>query len=212
MSRERLLVPLALAGMAVVVYAVVGDAACHRQAPVRSTAPVADASVAVTPPPLPRMEPTREPDAGAIDDDTLTFEVLRTVGPLGREARWLPELLAQSVDWKAAESGDDDDGPTWQNDHGHRLTWVVENGRVVAARAEFTESAMSASAMAMSPVLLGVRSGLPINFEVGEVTHEPLTGSFEVEGGRTFYYRAEMRTTGDPPYGPRTLEVRPRPF
>jgi len=155
------------------------------------------------------LEPTRSRDAGGIGDEaSVTRAQVERYGLLGREARWVDELLKGDEAWK--QVGEKDGAPTWRNFNGVLVTFVVEGGHVRRAQAAFPDTSFSADLSALSGFFVGNRSALPLHWEAMEQPDgELLRGEFDLEDGRRFRYRGRLRTTGQDPWGPEFFAIEP---
>jgi hypothetical protein len=205
---DRLAIPAALVVMAAFIFFNLHDAEDSLE-PIPLVAPV-DAAL----PPLPPLQPPIvlqvEPDAATeVDESGLTRERVARMGLLGRETRWLAPLM-DSPHWRR---DDDAETPTWVNDVGARLAWRVRGDRVVGASVGFQEGALSADLTLLSGFFVGNHDHLPIHLEAFDAPDPGRkTGQFVSRDGRRFYYRAQLATEGEPPYGPQSFEISVRPF
>lgn len=206
-TRDRLLTALFILATGTLLYLTIGGA-CEEQPLTVDAGPSPDAA----PPPrdaAPIVD-AMQPDAFAIDDETLTLEIIQRVGLLDRPAEWVPRLFEGQDYWTHDPRSP---APTWVNGNGTRLSFKVRGGRVVGVGAEFGEASNSAEATSLSQYIVGNRDAMPLRLEAMD-RGEPTTrsGTFEDALGRRLYYRAEMQTTGEPPFGPEVFEVARTPF
>lgn len=206
-SRDRLLTALFVLTAGALIYLTVGGA-CEERPPEVDAPPPLDAG-----PPPPDAAPVVDaapPDAYVIDDDNLTLEVIQRVGLLDRPAEWVPRLFEGRDEWTHDPRSP---APTWVNGNGTRVSFKVRGGRVVGVGAEFDASSNSAEATALSQFMVGNRDAVPLRLENAQLGGPTVrTGQFEDALGRRLYYRAEMHTTGEPPFGPEVFEVARSPF
>lgn len=172
--------------------------------------PGSAASEASAPEPLPPLNSGRPEPEGPIEGATPPPKVIEAIGPLGRDASVLAERMKVEDGWRPVESPP----YTWVNPYGTQLTFKVVNGKVVGASAGFAPRAMSADLKAISPWLVGNQDALPIHWEVyrAEDAQAPQAGTFQSSRGTTIHYRGTLRSEGEPPYGPETLEISLEPF
>ena len=108
---------------------------------------------------------------------------------------------------------DDAEMPTWVNAAGARIAWRLRGDRVEGASVGFQRGALSADLTVLSGFFVGNHDHLPIHLEAGDALDpRRKTGQFESRDGRRFYYRAQLATEGEPPYGPESFEISVRPF
>lgn len=170
----------------------------------------------VAPPTQPMALPTQAPALPALVAEpeappTLptTLEAVQAVGVMGQGARWLPELMQSQPQWKPVEGRPN----AWKTDR-MELRWKVNPaGDVRGAEVKLVADALSGELTSLSGFFVGNQAGLPLTLETSDPDEaaRPVEGSFE-SGGTTFYYRAEYRTTGEPPFGPETFEISRDPF
>ena len=156
------------------------------------------------------MDATPGPDA-AWPEESLNEDRVRRIGLLDREARWVDEVMNEpGHTWRrVADRG----GPTWHDERlGSTVTFKVEDGRVRSIRADFAETALSASATSLSWIVLGNRTPLPFHLEDHQPSDALLQGTETLWDGRVLHWRAQLRRGGPPPYGPAWFEVGYRPF
>jgi hypothetical protein len=139
-------------------------------------------------------------------EESFDEERIRRVGLLGHDARWIDDLVKEpdNVWTKVADRG----GPTFKDERlGTMVTFKLVDGKVAVVRADFSEGAMSASATALSWMVLGNRMALPFHLE-DQVAPDGVLGATEtLWDGRVVHWRAGLRTTGEPPYGPAFFEI-----
>ncbi|MCB9543308.1 MAG: hypothetical protein H6703_12790 [Myxococcales bacterium] len=205
--RDSLVPALTVLAMGLVVYAFIGDAACNDPPPPLDAGP---------PPPdaaLPLdayVQDARPPPPPRPDDDSLTLEDVRRLGLVDMPEVWIDRLLAGSADWTRDP---DTPAPTFVNHRGTRVTFKVRGGRVQGVGAELGEGALSAEVALLGGFVVGYNDRLPLHFEAPDRdTLVKTRGSFDDSQGRRWYYRAQMRREGEPPYGPAVVELAPEPF
>lgn len=203
---------VAVLAMAALFYAIVGDAGCGPP-PARDAGVLPDAAVFVKPTPLPPFEmPKLDADAAIIlDEDTITREDVDRLGLIGRYPKWVGELLGNENHWKPVRTSDE--AEVWRNGNDVEVTFRIEKGRVAQMSATFPETSFSADLTAVSWLVVGNRTPLPLHWEEFEPHDgEPRSGSFDTDDGRRYYYRGRVRTEGQDPYGPERFEIRATPF
>lgn len=201
----RLVVPLAVLALGALTWLLLSDDASP---PSKPAAPPSEA--ANTPPqPLPPLASDR-PEAADPDTDHPPPEVVEAIGPLGLSPSVLAERMKADVGWRPVEGVPH----TWDGFYDTRLSFRVKDGRVVGAQAVFPPHALSASLKALSPWLVGTRDALPLHLEAytHEQAVEPRQGTFTTARGVVIHFRGRLRTEGDPPYGPESLEISLEPF
>jgi hypothetical protein len=202
----------AVLGMAALFYAIVGDAGCGTP-PALDAGVLPDAAVFAKPKALPPIElPKLEPDAGyLLDESEMTLELVKRWGIIGRDEKWVGEILADDPHWKPISSHDD--RAVWRNGNNVEVSFMLERGRVAGLSAAFPENSFSADLTALSWLVMGNRDALPMHWEEFEAHQgEPRNGTFELDDGRIFNYRGRVRTKGQDPWGPELFEVRTTPF
>ncbi len=155
----------------------------------------------------PRLDLGVEDAALVLPDGALTLEATRGMGLLNRDVKWVEQLFI-APDWTPVPG----QPMTFKNLTDTVLHVVVKDGVVVELRAEFASNALSATATGLSPWLVGNRSAIGIHLEAQEGASELLEGVYETEDGRTFYYRAKLKSVGDGLMGPARLDTRSTPF
>lgn len=205
---NRLLFPVAgllLAGLFVLISGGAGfvDREQHEPEP-----QVPDAMIVRRLAPLPALHDATVIDAAvAVIDAGLTRESVLEIGLLNRSEGWIDTVFGVP-EWQPVAG----EPYTYTGFDQTRLRLVVERGVVVEIQAKFPPDALSASATGMSPWIVGNRAAIGVHLESDRADPKVLKGRYETEDGRTFYYRAQMRTTGEPPYGPDSLRTRSTPF
>lgn len=204
---NRLVVPLAILGMAGFIFLIIGDVG-FQAPPVPDVGPVD----AAPPPPPPPPKPIYIADAAvpmdlAVPEDTPSVESLRTFGVFGRDASFLDEFLKGDF-----ERVEDRGGPTYKNIEGTLLTFRVEGGKVTGARADFDQKALSATLTGLSWIFSGNRDHIPMHWE-GETAGERYDGRYQDRFGRTYFYRGALQSSGfEGLYGPAWVEISQRAF
>lgn len=152
------------------------------------------------------------PDAAWLEQDDTMARVHRS-GLMGRDERWIDEIFNRPHSgWSKVK---DDRGPAWREDQGRVTAIFILNSqrRVVQLRAEFSDEALSADVPSLGSFLFGYPEHLPFHLEFSERMLEPIGGDdFTVAGTRRIRWRAQMRTEGEPPYGPKWLEIEELPM
>lgn len=155
-------------------------------------------------------------DAEVIADAAWTEESMdetrvRRVGLLGHDARWVASLVKEPDNvWTTVP---DRGGPTFKDERlGTMVTFKLVNNQVTVVRADFSESAKSAAATALSWMVLGNRMALPFHLESDQPGDGIITKTEKLWDGRTVHWRAALRTTGEPPYGPAWFEISYQPI
>ena len=112
--------------------------------------------------------------------------------------------------WSAVDEGP---GRAYRNQNGVVIRYIAPAGAVTEIRASFPPNAMSADLTALSEYMIGNSTHLPMHFEAYRRPGKaPRFGDFQGNDGRRFYYRGVLRTTGDPPFGPREFFISTAPF
>lgn len=197
--------------MAALFYAIVGDAGCEAPPPKVTRAP--DAEVVVKPTPLPPIElrPVLSDAGVAVDEDTITRAQVERLGLLGRYSKWVDELLGDDPNWQPV--AEHEDRTIWRNGNNVVVTFRIEHGRVAAMDSAFDDKSLSADMTALSGLVVGNHSAIPLHWEELEAHGgEVRSGDFELEDGRVFFYRGRVRTEGQEPFGPESFELRATPF
>lgn len=183
-----------------------------RSAPEPAPAPaVAPAAEPTAPPPAPvdAAVPPAPPPLPPTPADAMQAE---RVGLLGLAPDQIEVLLPRG--WSRV----DGELPGWRSPDGTEVTFEVRDGRVHAARAQFSPTAFSSAASELTVPLIGVGAGggpmLPGGEQAESMTADatPRTGELTRDWGPTLYWRLTLRSEGDPPYGPQLLEVRATAF
>ncbi len=202
---NRALIGLGAVVVLVFAWLLLAPPRCGEPPPPPPDAAVPDAAVPDAAPPDAAV-----PDAFAVDDETLTIAELRRIGMLDRPAKHLDALFEGRPNWRRDPSVP---APTWVNQNDVRLSFKVRGGRVISAGAELPETSASADLTALSEFFVGQHDALPFRIEQFERDRPVLTeGAFEDLKGRRFYFRAEMRREGEPPWTPSEFQIATRPF
>lgn len=154
-------------------------------------------------PPL-TLEPEAPPSAPT------TLEAVQLQGVVGQAATWLPTLMATQPEWKPVEGRPN----AWKTDR-MEIRWKVDQiGQVRGAEVVLVSGAFGGELTALSSFFVGNQEALPITLETSdpEEAARAVEGSFETQSKITYYYRAEYRSLGDPPFGPERFEISRDPF
>ena len=155
-------------------------------------------------------------DAEVIADAAWTEESMdetrvRRVGLLGHDAQWIAALMNEPDNtWRAVP---DRGGPTFKDERlGTMVTFKLVDNKVTVVRADFSETARSASATALSWIVLGNRMPLPFHLESEQPGDGVMSQTEKLWDGRTVHWRAALQTTGESPYGPAWFEISYQPL
>ena len=152
------------------------------------------------------------PDATAktnSDVPAFTVKSVESIGLLGRDARWVAKVMNKS-NWRPV--GDESEA-TFENTNGIRMAYQIHRGRVIGARARFPEDALSADLTALSEYFVGNRGHFPFHWEARTRPKKTRRmGRFQHRDERYIYYRGILHTTGEPPFGPKEIEISLFPF
>jgi len=166
---------------------------------------------ALPPPSMPLNQGVKPRKVAAMDlpRTTTPLEDIRARGVLGQDTKWLAKTLDKS-DWTRDHTAE----PwTYVNGNQVRMTFRTLASRVSGISVVFPPKALSADLTVVSEFLVGQHGGFPLHWEAFSRPETALKiGQFRHPDGRVIYYRGELRTTGDPPFGPKFVELSRRPF
>jgi hypothetical protein len=144
-----------------------------------------------------------------IRSPTTPLQDIRAGGVLGQDKKWLSSVMDRT-DWQRANS---DDVWTYVNTNQVQMTFQILASRVHGISIVFPPKALSADLSVISSFLVGERGRLPLHWEAFRRPVKPKkVGQFRHPDGRSIYYRGELRTTGEPPFGPKFIELSATPF
>ena len=205
---DRFIIPACVLALVLVTWAFLGGQP-ERVNQSKTVAPPVQ-SVAPSVPPSRSMRaekpvPNLPPDASIeIDQDWVAKN-----GLLGVERRWVDSAM-KAPWWQPVAQ---DNRPTFRNQNGVELSFQLSAGRVQSIRARFPEGAMSADLTALTEQFMGNQSHIPVHMEVYKrPSDRPRFGDFKDPKGRTLYYRAVYRQTGESPFGPEDFRISTTPF
>lgn len=151
-------------------------------------------------------ERRENPDAGM---GAQTLRDIRSQGVLGHSVNWLSPLF-ESEFWTQDPDGD---GRAFVNRNGLRIEFETVGNQVFGAALIFPPKAVSADLTSASGFFMGDNGELPLHWEEFEKPKKPRReGRFKTAAGRTIYYRGQLRTSGESPFGPSVLNVSLAPF